>query len=496
MKDCVVDVMRACLVRVTLTAMLAAANSACSDEATEKISFPPSSETACQQEDIIHGTCAGVPPLPVCSDDICAEGVLCDEVVTVTSASALADALAGADAGTCIALVPGDYGSVTLPAGVRLLGRYAGDVRLEGLSIEQGSGAYVRGVSVTGGGVRVEGASDATIDSVLVQDSIGTGIHVDPGSTLTIKHTEILRSSRYGIFSSAQDAIEIYATIIEESEGPGLWTDCGEPDCCASPPTPLPRMSVDSAIVRQNRLAGMSIRGVDATLEHVAIVDTKVGDNFFPGQYGGGLTVTACSSVVARDIRAEDNSSFGVLLESSEVAFGEAASDQGSVVRGNHVGIWVRNTYLSTPMVMTIENADIRDNEGVGVGFDEGSQGIIFCRSSVSATRMRLSPVEKDGGQGYSEEVGDGISWLEDANVTVEDVRLHDNARASLLINGSASGFLTDVTTDGLGSQMLQQNFPGGGSSPVVSGETPMLQTNPVEVYPVRTAPPAFDSGL
>lgn len=493
------DVARAILTRLTQSAMLVAISAGCGGGTTDEIypSPPSSSPPACPAENIIHETCAGVPASPICDNDVCADGVSCDRVVTVTSAPALANALADAGAGTCIALAPGDYGSLSMPAGVRLLGRYAGDVRLTGLSFGQGSGAYVRGVSVLGGGIRVEGATGVTIDSVLVQDSIDDGIHVEPGATLTIKHTEVLRSARYGVFSSAHDAIEMYATIIDESEGAGLWADCGAPDCCTSTATPLPWMSVDSTIIRENRLAGMSIQGVDTALEHVAISGTRVsvGDN--PGQFGGGLTVAACSRLSARDVRLEDNSYFGVLLESSEVTFGEVGSGQGSVVSGNRVGVWVRNVPqgVPTPMTMRIENADIRDNDGVGVGFDKDSQGIIFCRSSVSSTRMRLEPVEKDGSIGYFEEVGDGISWLEGAGVTVEDVSLYDNMRTSLLINGSASGFLTNVTVSGVGSEVLQQSFPSGGASPVVSGETPMLQTSPMEVYPVRIAPAAFGSG-
>lgn len=495
-----IDVMRAMkvlLMQTTIVGLCSGCVGAGPGEISSSRQQPQQQPPACPGENIIQETCAGVPPSPICDDDVCTDGVSCDRVVTVTSAPALANALVGADAGTCIALAPGDYGSVALPAGVRLLGRYAGDVRLEGLSLQQGPGAYVRGLSVIGGGVRIEGVAGATIDSVLVQESIGDGIHVDPGSTLTIKHTEVLRSAGYGVHATGHEAIDIYATIIEESEGVGLEARCGEPDCCTLTSTQRPRTTVDSTIVRMNRLTGMSLWGVEATLDHVAIVGTRPDIRDSPGEFGGGLTVTKCSRLGARNVRSEDNSSVGVLLESSEVTFGETGSDHGSVISGNSVGLWVRNVLqaASTPMTVRIENADIRDNDGVGVGFDKDSRGIIFCRSSVSSTQMRMEQVLKNGESGYFGYVGDGISWLEGADVTVQDISLYDNMRTAVLIDGPASGSLTNVSVSGVGSEVLQQSFPSGGASPAVGGQTPMLQTNPMEVYPVRVAPTAFESG-
>ena len=79
----------------------------------------------CKDGHMVGSVCGGVPNDAVCEEDYCTEGVECAQVFQVDSGAAFNDAVAGATPGTCIALAPGNYGSVALPIGVSLLGKGA-----------------------------------------------------------------------------------------------------------------------------------------------------------------------------------------------------------------------------------------------------------------------------------------------------------------------------------------------------------------------------------
>jgi hypothetical protein len=108
----------------------------------------------------------------------------------------------------------------------------------------------------------------------------------------------------------------------------------------------------------------------------------------------------------------------------------------------------------------------------------------------VSGTTTKALPVK--GQLGSVQEVGHGIAWLDGSEVTVTGVTLSGNARASVLIDGEATGSLSDLTLTGGDEQkgVVQQSFKGG-KQPGVSGSTPALKTEASEIFMIPLAPPA-----
>ena len=250
------------------------------------------------------------------------------------------------------------------------------------------------------------------------------------------------------------------------------------------------KLSVTSSILRENHIGGISLFGVAATIADVDILSTRRGDEWHYTEGGGGLSVAACSSLNAVRTRVLGSEKYGVLVDDSSASLGSPLEEDGIEVSDNVMGVWVQNISKTAPQTVTIENARVDANEGVGIGVSGESRGIIICRSAVSGTTSKALPVK--GQLGSVQEVGHGIAWLDASAVTVTGVTLSGNARASVLIDGEADGSLSDLTLTGGDEQkgVVQQNFKGG-KQPGVSGSTPALKTDASEIFMIPLAPPA-----
>jgi hypothetical protein len=150
----------------------------------------------CEADQQVGGVCVGVPSATLCSDDTCTDGVECASVVEATTDAEVTAALATAGAGDCLALAPGAYAQIDLPAGLSLLGRSAADVTVQGVTLGAGTGEVLRGLTVQTGGIVVDGARDARIESVRVDRSTGDGIALLGAASATIVTSEITGSGR------------------------------------------------------------------------------------------------------------------------------------------------------------------------------------------------------------------------------------------------------------------------------------------------------------
>jgi hypothetical protein len=443
------------------------------------------SPSACAPENEIHSVCAGVPKDALCSSDVCTDGVSCADIVKVDNDSSLASALAGASPGTCIALSPGTYKAADLPGGVSLLGRSASDVQVGSVTLGAGVGATLRGLTVGAEGLTIAGATKARVESVRVSGAVDLGVLVTAGSSVTIVTSSFEGSGRYNLEIGDGAAVELDRAIISGSDGPGVWAACSTDCGCVEKPS----LTMSNSIVRDNHLAGIVLFGATASFEGVDILSTLQGDKLYFGQGGGGLSIARCSSVTATRLRVERSDSFGVLVDGASAALGSEGSEGGVELRGNVIGLWVSNV-LATQMVSLV-GATIEENQGVGVGVSGETRGFIVCKSHIKATQSHTLPVYEGGTMGFVKEVGDGLVWLDSSEAIVTDLTLSANARASIVINGEASGNLQNITLQG-GDEakgILHQSFAGG-SKPTIGAGVPALSTHVEEVFAVPVAPP------
>ncbi len=435
----------------------------------------------CAAEYTIGGTCAGVSKDPVCEGDACTSGIACDATVTVGDAAALAGAAKEAQAGTCIVLSPGTYPAVTLPGGVRLLGRGADFVTVAGITAGAGPGTVIRGLTVTAGGVVLDGATGAALRSVRVDGGDGSGIVLRNGASASVLGSTISGAAGYGIDALGAAGLTVTDSVIEGTGGPGVWVECEAGCACAQKPS----VFLTRTIVRGATYVGVALSGATATLTEVRISESAQLDF----QFGGGLSVAACSSVTAAGLAVLDNADFGVLVHASSATLGQTGDGNGLVVSGNLRGLWAQEISGPEPQTVHVENASVTNNRGVGVGFGGETVGFIICKSAIDGTALTTLPVDVGG----SGDVGDGIVWMEGSQAELEEVTVSNSARASVLIDGEvgSGSTLKDITLAAGDAQkaILQQNLPAGGATPQSQGGVPAIQTTSDQPYAVAIPP-------
>ncbi|WP_437501076.1 right-handed parallel beta-helix repeat-containing protein [Sorangium sp. So ce1099] len=429
----------------------------------------------CPESNLVRGVCAGVPAGDVCDDETCTEGVACSSVVEVASDDELASAAEAAVTGTCIALLAGRYGMVSVPGSVSLLGRSADAVEVQGIVLAAGEGAVVRGLSVAGEGVSVQGATGVRIASVRVRETRSgrPGVEVASGSSVTIVASEIAGPGHAGIFA-VDAAVTVERSVVSGAQRGGIDIQghgC-DPDCAC---TSRPALLVKSSVIRSNHIIGVSLRGASASLEDVDVIDTLPGAAFETGYFGGGISVAECSSVLgARKVRVLESTSFGILVDRSTAALGDEGEEDSIEISRNKRGLWIQNVCQTGGAgCVTLHNGKLDGNLGVGIGIAGQSRSIILCKSAVTATRIEQLPVYNEMDEPAFDDVGDGVDWLDGSEVVIEELTLSDNARQSLLIDGPAGGSIEALHfTGGAGTTPVQQNVMVGDEQPEAEGTT------------------------
>jgi len=443
----------------------------------------------CPETDEIRGQCAGVPQGAVCAGDTCTSGVDCAETVTVADDASLEAALASAAAGTCIALAPGSYGAVSLPGGVSLLGRSAESVSVQGITLAPGTGAVVRGIAVGGGGIEVQADGAARIESVRVSGASAAGLDVAEGASVTLVASTIEGSARHGIAVADGAMVTMENTILQENDGPGLWAACSADCDCAAPPDVV----LKSSIVRDNHIGGIVLFGAAASLESVDVTGTLVGDDWSYGLGGGGITAAACSDLTAKDLRVSESQSYGVLVDDSAATIGDPGGEPGVEITGNVVGLWAQHISQSAPQTVTLDGITLDGNAGVGLGADGDTVGLIVCKTAITGTSFADLAVEGFGTQ----QVGDGLLWLGGSEIVIDSLSVGGSARASVLIDGEASGSMSNVTlSDGDEAKGVVQQSYTGGSQPQAGANAPAITTSADGLFAIPDAPIAVPRNL
>ena len=469
-------------VRQILTMGLMASLGACAACTSEP--EPETRAATCRQDRELGDVCIGVPPAPVCAHTPCTTGIDCDALRIANDDASLSSALAEARPGSCVAPAPGVYGDVSVPTGVSLLGSGADGVRV-GALVLQGDGARVRGMTASAMTV-VAGVSGVVIEAVRVE---GGGVRVETDASASFDQFESVGAGFFGVEVAAGANVTIENSLLADGEGPGVWSACG--DGCDCPAKPM--VTIRNVVIRNNRIVGLALLGSDATVDNVEIAGTRVGTGANIGLGGGGLSVAGCSSLIATGLRIRDNVSYGALIDDASAALGGDGPAGELLIENNLIGLWAQNVGASAMQQVVVENARLSGNVGVGLGLGgEVSGPIIICRSTITGTALATLPVQGAG----VEEVGYGIIWEGSVQAQLEAVQIGSSARIGLLIDGAATGSLTDVTlVDGdQTAGIVQQSFAGG-AQPSVSGGTPTIDVNASQLFAVP-APPSAVSAL
>ncbi|WP_437655520.1 right-handed parallel beta-helix repeat-containing protein [Sorangium sp. So ce1182] len=457
-------------------------------------SDPEPQPSGCPGALAASGACIGVPAGALCGGDFCAASVDCAEVVEVSGDAALSRASGAARPGACIALGPGAYGPVALPPGVSLLGRGAGSVTVAAVSLAAGDAAVLRGLTVGAGGVQIAPGARARIEAVRVAGSASDGVTLGPGASLDLVDSAIEGSARHGLSALDARRLSMTRSIVSGSQGPGLWAQCTGGCDCEAPVD----VQVEDAILRDNKVIGVSLVGARATLSGVE-VSGNAARGFDPS---GGVSVSGCSILDATALRVADNSGFGLLIDQASASLG--GDGEGFEVSGNQPGIWIQHTTAEQPV--TLRGGVLEKNRAIGLGMSGDARGIIIDGMRIAGT-FAESAVVSTGSDPSQEVVGDGVSWQERAQAAISGLVLSGNGlessnpsidpsrRASVLIDGGVGpdSRLADVTLEGgdEATGIVQQRLSADGASPLHGADVPRITTSPDALFSVPVAPAA-----
>lgn len=454
--------------RVIALGALSATLAACGGDETA----PPVVECAADRQ--MGEACLGVPAGPLCESDPCTVGS-CNQTLLVANDAEMSQAIASTGQGDCIALAPGSYTGFTLPLGVSVFGRGAADVVVGGDVVTGGSGARVRGLTVRGGAIRIT-SGDGHVDAVRVEASPEDGVVVGANAKGTVERSDVQGAGRYATYALDALAVDMRATLLTGSKGPGLWVQCPGGPCTCSRPVEavLEHVRIDGAA-----LVGASFVGATVSMSHVAVVNTAVGPNF---QAGGGMSISGCSTATMLETTIQDNADFGLLVDSSIL------DADGVTVTRNMRGLWLQNIGTVLAGGASLANSVVAENRGVGFGVGAGSLDVLAQNMTVLDTNAIALPVLVNGVSAGQEQVGDGITWLSQAQITLDTVTVSGSERASVLIDrevGAGSTIAGLVQSGGDESLGVVLQSYAGGAQPVTSGGTPALDVQPTEVFSV-----------
>lgn len=445
---------------------------ACSD--------PPPAPAGCPAGQEIAGVCTGVP---ICEGFLCPVGAMCTKTTNVDNDTDLQAAIATAQAGECIALAPGQYTTASLPGGVSLLGNSADfdSVSLTAVTLGPGNGALLHAVSVGAGGITVDGATGAKIISVRTSGADNDGIVVNPNSDVAIVTSTIDHAKRYGIFASNAASISIDKSFFTANTGAAIWVE--QTNGCDA--APMHAFSMMTSVVRGNYQNGVILQGVTASMMDVDIVDTT-GDPAQFYAYGAGMAASKCTQLIATAVRIDNSNAYGLLVDNATGELTGKSADVRTSISGNSVGFWAKNV----PNGFTLEDVDFKDNKGVSIGSSGSTKGFIVCRVNVTHTiTTPMTVLEANQIAPQPKPVGDGLVWLDASEVILSKSTFSNNTRNSILINGPASGSLTDVVLTGGDENLkiVQQNYNGMGQPAVTN--SPPVDVDMKERFPVPVSP-------
>ena len=450
---------------------------ACGGDGEDKPANEPPPSSECMYK--LGEECVGLLSRPICADTFCSDGAFCEETFEVTSDMRLAELAPTLSPGACIALAAGSYSAVTLDRGVSLLGVGADLVTLTGpLDAPIGSGnRTIRGITVVGD-VSI-GSGSTTIDRVRVVDGSGYGIQVQFGGSLIVRSSEVHNAADGGIRARDAASLTVSDSVIVGSGDAGISALCPGGCLCTAPGT----VDLANVLLQQNAHAGIVLSGVSGSVRNVEVTDTVERASDRAG--GGGVAISACADIRVTDATIAGSRSFGVLVSAA------SAQLSGLAISDNLVGMWLDS--LPDEQFVSVRDVELLGNHGVGFG----ARGVLSGTAFASAETTTISDVRVadtfgvemviDGG---TEQVGDGLLWLDGSLLEVSVVSVSNSARQDILIDGPVAqgSRLTSITLDDSGSGVLQQNAADGANAPG-GDDLPPITTANTTVHAVPLPP-------
>jgi hypothetical protein len=445
----------------------------CAEEETHE---PPG---VCDHK-LADGTCVGVTRPEICTDTYCTSGGSCSKVWYVKqdatggdgSQSAplgsLAEAAAKAAAGECIALAAGSYAAAEIRGGVSLLGVGSSRVTVSGadgaaLTVRQGSGGLLRGLSLSSSraALLLRQLQGLRVEQVQVTQARVVGIDARECTGLVLSNVTVVEVALFpsgpdaGPDASPPDAggDASQPDAVVDASQPDVGPDAGVPDAPHAGDAAVPDMAVDGGYIYPDSAPDAPVPDVawtealpDATPVADGGVDALSPSDAAPAPTGGGYGI---GIVLGKNTTAQisaaaviDSATQGVLVHGSTVTLeGSLVADSG------RYGVAVDCT-AGCSGTTRVSGCTITRNGGVG---------LLLIGGVLEAVKNDI------GHTSYVEGVGRNVHLQSQAEVLLEDNRLHHSEGQGLVVDDVTGKVTGNTVEDNLerGVVLQQVKAPG-----------------------------------
>jgi len=341
-------------------------------------------------------------------------GVTCSRWTQASGDTALAQALAAATSGTCVAAQTGTYRqALSVPAGVALVGE-------------------------AGGSVEFAGGSDAVPVVTLASNSALAGVKV------------MASAAGYGV-SGAGKGQRLFGVSVNGGKKAGVIFWCEE-DCRTDEFSEVSNTTISGAAV------GLMTRGVRVRLKNGVVSKSSSAGLTL----GYGIVASAGAVLEVEGTTIEQNESLGVFVDGAGAT--EATLTNVAVKENKGRGLWVQGLTgtMAAPRLKLV-NVSLERNVLVGFGAVR-STGILVTGGRIAGT---VTGADSGEVPGEVVMVGDGVGLFGNTgDLRIDGASLEANQRSQALVDSAGAGviFASNVSVTA-----------GGGLGLVVQRTTQMV---------------------
>lgn len=468
---------------------------------------------------------AGVPVVHVRSGAVAGDGS------AATPYGSIRDAIAAAPDGAVVALAKGTYDeAVTVGHGLQLRGACAAETIVASsipsaiaATVTLRDGGRAEDLTISGARAGVIGMGVGTLESVIVEDAVGTGLRVN-GTGSIAAHSVVIRRVRteggifgYGVEAYLGGSVELSRAVVESSEGAGIVvTDAGS-QVIATDVAVLDhgsygvaaqvsaRAQLVRAAIERNENVGVFVTEAATLIATDVVVRDQTGSSVGYGMEiqigsqgtlsrvtldrsrGAGLLVLDADThvdvadLVVRDTRGGGDDGYGLGIDvgreaQADIARAWVADNLSAGVVALDVGTQIRITDL---VVRRTRSGEVDGTRGHGLQVQDGARVEILRAEiddsrgeGVFATGLEATAVLTDvvvagtrqtdcGERGTCNGFGTGVAAVETAHIEATRFRISDNALCGVQLATGAVLDLSDgeVARNAIGANVQSKGF-------------------------------------
>jgi len=340
------------------------------------------------------------------------------------------------------------------------------------------NGAVLRGVTITGAGYGLYiAAVSATAESIAVLGCEDSGIFLETGSALTLRHSLVAGNRFVGIDLISSTAT-VERTVVRDTRERSSDHKFGIGVMAGSS-----TLTLRHSLVAANRTIGVALYSSKATVEQTVVRDTR--EQASDSKYGNGIEASIeagrniMPELTLRHSLVAGNRIIGIALYSTRATVEHTVvRDTKANVSDNALGTGIQvalSSGQSLPSELTLRRSLVADNRIAGIA-------LFLSKATVEQTVVRDTRA-----QASDNKYGNGIVVLGKATLVSKDTIVENSALAGFLFVSSGGSVHRSLSRGNIFALDLEQS-----AHPVVGNDNQLVDNkiNRVTMGQGLEAPP------